>query len=505
MMGHEKPPQPSLFYRFNLEQRVPPEHPLRAVAAIVDFNFINDKVEELYGGVGNPSIPPPVILKMLFLLAYENIASERALFAALGLRLDWLWFLGMDLDTKVPDHSVLSKARARWGATTFRGFFESVLDQAVNAGLIDGRRIFCDGSLFDANASRKSVETVQVIDLSAVSAELERRLDEDPVDASNDEAAIVGPGDDGCAETAEEPIPAAKTERRSTTDPDAAVVTKPGAGSARPRYKAHRAIDDRHGVITATTVTPGDVDEGHELEDLINQHEHNTESSVDVVVADTQYGTIENYVMCLDRAIKPRMRSLADRTEATQRKNGIFTRTEFRYDETSDTYTCPAGKELRRLQARTDRDAVRYGPAPGECLRCELRDQCTNGKSRSITRHVRQSEIDLALADLRTEAGRQDLRRRKHFMERSFAVGVRFGMKKCRWRGLNRAEIHELLVATTQNIAILVRNWRGKTRAALSAFAQVPVEKREAAKTTFEPGRYFPLSRPQHLQPLRPI
>jgi transposase len=483
MMGYEKPPQPSLFYRFNLEQRVPKEHPLRAVAAIIDFDFIYGQVEDLYGEVGNPSVPPPAILKLMFLLAYENVASERALFAALGLRLDWLWFLGMDLDTTVPDHSVLSKARGRWGAKAFRAFFESVLQQAQDAGLIDGRKIFCDGSLFDANASRKSVETHQVIDLSAASAELERRLDELSVEGNEEGSETMAQG----AESEEDARPPVKTERRSTTDPDAAVVTKPGAGSPRPRYKAHRAIDDLHGLITATTVTPGDVDEGHELEDLINQHEHNTDSEVDVVVADTQYGTNDNFLMCLDRAIAPRMRSLSDQSEAKQRKKGLFTRREFHYDESTDRFTCPAGKELRRLQARSDRDTVRYGPAAGECLKCELRDRCTSGDSRSISRHPRQGEIDLALATLRTEVGRRDLRRRQHFMERSFAVGVRFGLKRCRWRGLDRAEIHELLVATTQNIATLVRNWTGKLRAAIPAVAQAPFGIRHLPRMASQP------------------
>jgi transposase len=483
MMGHEKPPQPSLFYRFNLEQRVPADHPLRAIAAIVDFDFICDQVEELYGGVGNPSVPPPSILKLMFLLAYENMRSERALFAALGLRLDWLWFLGMDLDSSIPDHSVVSKARARWGAEAFRCFFESVLQQAIDAGLIDGTRIFCDGSLFEANASRKSVETVQVVDLSAVSAELERRLDESKTDGQDDHAEVVESRDDVPAESSEEPSAPVKTERRSTTDPDAAVVTKPGAGAARPRYKAHRAIDDRHGVITATTVTPGDVDEGHELFDLINQHEHNTDSTVEVVVADTQYGTTENYLMCLDRAITPRMRLLSEQNDA-QRKDGLFRRSEFCYHESNDTYTCPAGKELRRLQIRADRAAVRYGPEQGECLSCELRDRCTSGQSRSITRHLRQNELDSASAELRTEAGRRDLRKRHHFMERSFAVGVRFGFKKCRWRGLERAEIHELLVATTQNIDILVRNWRRKAREALAAVSALPQGRAGARETS---------------------
>lgn len=448
MMEYQKPPQPSLFYRVNLEQRVPADHPLRAIAEMIDFDFVYAEVEDLYGGTGKPSVPPPVILKLMFLLAYENVPSERRLMATVPLRLDWLWFLGLDLDSNIPDHSVLSKARSRWGAEVFRRFFERVVHQAVNEGLIDGTRIFCDGSLFDANASRESVVRVGVVDLSALSDELEQRLDGEPDEAS---------------------LPEMTVQRRSTTDPDAAVVTKPNAGSPRPRYKAHRVVDDREGIITATIVTPGDGDEGHQVEDLINQHEHLTESEVDVVIADTQYGSIENYLMCLDRGIEPRMQLLSQRNEQKQKAAGQYSREEFVYDEASNTYRCPAGKTLEAAQKRDERDAVRYMAKASDCAACKLRKQCTNGTARSITRHLRQTEIDLVVADLTTEAVCNDLRRRKHFMERSFAVATRHGFKRCRWRGLWRAEIHELLVATAQNVTILTRKIGTKGRKAAAS------------------------------------
>ncbi|MHB9002218.1 MAG: transposase [Thermoanaerobaculia bacterium] len=450
MMEQQKPLQPALFYSFNLEQRVPTDHPLRAVAATIDFDFVYQEVEDLYGGTGRPSIPPPVILKLMFLLAFENVPSERRLLATLPVRLDWLWFLGFDLDSAVPDHSVLSKARSRWGVTAFRSFFKRVIQQAEDCGLIDGTKIFCDGSLFDANASRKSITPVGIVDLDAISAEFERRLDSIEDDAG---------------------LPPVHGERRSTTDPDAAVVTKPTAGPGRPRYKAHRAVDDRVGIITATQVTPGNIDEGHELEDLINQHEHNTGVEVDLVVADTQYGTAENYLMCIDRAIIPRMRQLSAQNEKRQKSRGQFSRNEFTYDEATDTYRCPNGATLERTQAREDRNAVRYSTRDAQCAQCDLKQSCTTGKSRSITRHVRQSEIDLVLAENKTERARDDLRRRKHFMERSFAVAVRHGFKRCRWRGLWRAEIHELLIATVQNITTLIR--RGVPKRHPSAAATV--------------------------------
>ena len=449
MMDRQDPPQPSLFYRFCLEQRVPAEHPLRIIAKRVDFEFVYEQVEDLYGIVGKPSVPPAVILKLLFLLAFENVPSERRLMAVLPLRLDWLWFLGFDLDSEIPDHSVLSKARKRWGVKAFRNFFERVIEQAVNAGLVDGRKIFCDGSLFDANASRKSVVAVGVVDLSEVTDELEQRLD----------------GDSDEDEEGREELPPARTERRSTTDPDAVVVTKPGAGPARPRYKAHRAVDDANGVITATDVTPGHVDESHALEDLMNQHEHNTDSELDVVVGDTQYGTTEAYTMCLDRGVAPRMPELAERAEAKQNKEGRYSRAAFRYLEAENVYICPADQRLRPTQHRHERNAVRYTADRQACAKCDLRGLCTEAKARSITRHVRQAEIDLALADLKTPSGRADLRRRKHLMERSFAVAVRHGFKRCRWRGLPAAEIHELLIATVQNVAIILRKASTRTKA----------------------------------------
>lgn len=461
MMDYQKPPQPALFYRFRLDERVPTDHPLRQIAALVDFDFVYREVEDLYGYEGKPSVPPPVILKLMFLLAYENVASERRLMAQVPLRLDWLWFLGFDLDSKVPDHSVLSKARKRWGVAAFRKFFERIVAQAVTMGLVDGERIFCDGSLFDANASKKSIQRVGVVDLSEISDELERRID----------------GEDGEEAAAMVPV---KVERRSTTDPEAAVVTKPGAGAARPRYKAHRAVDDHSAVVTATETTPGDVDEGHKLEDLINQHEKLTDSEVSVVTADTQYGTTENCLMCLDRAIVPQMQLLAERNEG---RHGHFKRQDFAYDEETKTYTCPGARTLRSTQQRPDRNAVRFTAEAADCAECTLRPQCTSGKARSITRHVRQGEIDLVLADLRRPPARRDLRRRKHFMERSFAFAVRYGFKRCRWRGLESAEIHELLIASIQNVAVLLRNVSKRpTRAIAAAVEAFSLPLRELAR-----------------------
>ena len=123
MMGRERPLQDSLFYTgINLDKRVRGDHVLRKVARLVDFGFVYEEVKGSYGYNGNVSVAPPMVVKLMLLLVLYNVRSERELMATLPERLDWLWFLGLDLDSEIPDHSVLSKARKRWGVELFQSF-----------------------------------------------------------------------------------------------------------------------------------------------------------------------------------------------------------------------------------------------------------------------------------------------------------------------------------------------------------------------------------------------
>src|SRR5437867_10906613 len=79
MMGQRKS-EPQLFnYAVNLEKRVRANHPLRRVKAAIDLSFVREEVAHCYGHNGNESVAPAVILKMMFLLFFDDIASEREL------------------------------------------------------------------------------------------------------------------------------------------------------------------------------------------------------------------------------------------------------------------------------------------------------------------------------------------------------------------------------------------------------------------------------------------
>ena len=448
MMGHQDPPQPKLFYPLlTLETRVRSNHPLRAIAQLIDFEFVYEEVAQTYGTKGHVSLPPPVLLKLMLLLVFYNVRSERELMATLPERLDWLWFLGFDLDTAIPDHSVLSKARTRWGRAVFQALFERLVWQCVEAGLVDGTKIFLDSSLIDANASNNSVVDTQSLkaQLTRTYRELEARLDEPVPEPSHPQGA--------------RPV---NTRYVSTTDPDAAIVRR---GNAKLRYQTHRAVDSRSEVITAVQVTRGDVNEAHLLVPLWQAHHANTRRMAHTVVADSKYGTIENFLACHERGLAAHMPDLKQGADQRAAQRQHFPDPQFTYDAATDTYRCPAGQVLRRKSLHIRRQSVDYAAPKKVCATCPLRSQCTdNTMGRTIKRHLHQEALDLMRARSRSAPARRDLRIRQHLMERSFARGTRYGFDRARWRRLWRVQIQEYLVASIQNLEVLLRHGRDPRR-----------------------------------------
>jgi transposase len=456
MMGVQPPPQSNLFYiGFNIDQRVRKDHPLRRVSEFVDFNFVYKEVEELYGIKGNVSVPPPVILKLMLLLVLYNVRSERELMETLPERLDWIWFLGYDLNSEIPNHSVLSKARKKWGVEIFRSFFERIVIQCVEAGLVNGSKLFIDSSLVDANASNNSVLDTKNLrhQLHHSFQKLEARLEEK-------------------ADSTDPSRPCEKTNKRyiSTTDPDASIVNR---GKAKLTYQVHRAVDGEHEIITATDATPGDVNEAHFMVALLDQHEATTAKEVQTVVADSKYGTIDNFLACYDRQIQAHIPDLREVALKRVSKLEIFPEDKFQYAPDSDTYRCPAGNSLKPKSLHIRRHSRDYAAPKKVCRACHLREQCTKNKAgRTIKRHLRQAELDQMRQKSCSAKAKRDIKTRQHLMERSFARATRYGFDRARWRGLWRMQIQEYLVCAIQNIQCLINHIRPSRTAARSAMAK---------------------------------
>ena len=457
-MGHQEPQKDLFSYHIDLDKRVRPDNPLRRVAEKIDFTFVREEVVPLYGKNGNESVDPVIILKMLFLLFFDDVSSERELMKIIAERLDYMWFLGYGLNDEIPNHSVLSKARRRWGTQVFEAFFVRVLEQCVQAGLVDGSKIHVDSSLIDANASKDSVkkgppELIAALK-QAYQAQESKLEDTRP---RGDQAPV-------------------NDRLMSTTDPDAAVVSRPREAS-RPRYHHHRVVDDAHGVITAVETTPGCIPENKKFVDVVQRHERNTQMRAHAVVADHKYGTAENYIAGQQNGWTTHMGDLLTKYVPTHSK-GIFPESAFTYRATDNVYICPAGQVMKPNALRQDFRTWEYTLPKQICAACALRSQCTRAvRGRTVHRHEHQELLDRARAQAHSPEARQNRKRRHVVMEQSFADAANNnGFKRSRWRRLWRQEIQDYLIAAIQNIRILLRRAGTNASAAAAVLKIVPLQ-----------------------------
>jgi transposase len=240
MRGQGQPQQVLFSYR-SMDERIPEDHPLRTVRALVDeiLARLGPQFDALYAACGRPSIPPEHLLRALLLQILYSIRSERQLMEQLNYNLLYRWFVGVGVDAPIWDHSTFSKNRERLEqADVAAAFFAEVVAVADAHHVLSHDHFTVDGTLLEAAASLKSV----------------RRKDE-PTDGD-------GSGRNGPAE--KNPTVNFHGERRSnathasTTDPDARLAKKGTGKETKLCHLASVAMENRHGLIVALDVRPAD-------------------------------------------------------------------------------------------------------------------------------------------------------------------------------------------------------------------------------------------------------
>jgi transposase len=216
-----------MFSYVSAEERIPQDHPLRAIRALVDdvLRDMSPEFDRLYSAVGRPSIPPERLLRAQLLQIFYTIRSERLLREQLHYNLLYRWFVGMDMDEPIWAPTVFTKNRDRLlNQEIARSFFRRVLDRAD--GLMSDEHFTVDGTLIEAWASQKSFQRK---------------------DGGSD-----GDGRDFRGEERKNDTHA------STTDPDARLYRKSNGAESRLAYLGHLLIENRHGLIADARATLAD-------------------------------------------------------------------------------------------------------------------------------------------------------------------------------------------------------------------------------------------------------
>jgi transposase len=227
-MRGEDSKQEAIFSYLSPEKRVPAEHPLRLVRALVDrvLEEMSPRLAKLYADVGRPSIAPERLLRALLLQIFYSVRSERLLMEQLDYNLLFRWFVGLAMDEAVWNHAVFSKNRERLlNEEIAEVFFQRVLVLAKPH--LSNEHFTVDGTLLEAWASHKSF----------------RRKDEGPK-TGNGNREVDFHGEKRSNET-----------HRSTTDPDARLYKKSKGAEARLCYLGHAVMENRHGFLVKTRLT----------------------------------------------------------------------------------------------------------------------------------------------------------------------------------------------------------------------------------------------------------
>jgi transposase len=224
----------SMFSYVSLEDRVPADHPLRAIRQITDraLDRLSPQFGTLYIHVGRPSVPPEKLLRALLLQALYTIRSERQLMEQLDYNLLFRWFVGLGIDDAVWAPTTFSKNRDRLlTGEIAAAFFEAVLLHAETERLLSDDHFTVDGTLLKAWASHKSFQP----------------RDQDPPSAGGSNPTRDFHGQRRRNET-----------HQSTTDPDARLYRKARGREAHLGYLGHVLMEHRSGLIVNATVTPAD-------------------------------------------------------------------------------------------------------------------------------------------------------------------------------------------------------------------------------------------------------
>ena len=226
--------QASMWSTVSPEQRVPKDHPARRIKALADAQLVqlSPVFDEMYGGIGRPSIPPETLLKACLLIALFSVRSERQFCERLDYDLLFRWFLDMGMDDPSFDASTFAKNKERLlKADVARLFFEGVVREAKRAGLISTEHFTVDGTLIEAWASLKSFRPRG-----------ERgKKHEPPDDPGNPTVNFHGEK-------------RSNATHESTTDPESKLARKGNNVAAKLCYSAHVLMENRNGLCADVSV-----------------------------------------------------------------------------------------------------------------------------------------------------------------------------------------------------------------------------------------------------------
>lgn len=406
-----------------IDDLVPKEHLLRIIDKAIDWSFIYDLVKDTYSAdTGRPSIDPVTLIKIPFIQYLYGIKSMRQTIKDIEVNVAYRWFLGLELDEKVPHFSTFGKNYTRRfeGTDLFEKIFQHILEECYKYKLVDPSEVYVDATHVKARAnSKKMQKRIAKKEALFYAEQLKKDINEDrivhgkkPLKDKDDDDKSSGTSDKFEDYTDDVPLDG-KEIRCSTTDPDSGWFRK-GEHKHVFAYGIETACD-KNGWILDFTVNPGNEHDSRTFKGLYDRLE---DIGMEYCIADAGYKTPAIAKLLLDDGIKPVLPYKRPMT-----KDNFFKKYEYVYDEHYDCYICPRNQILK--YSTTNRDGYREYKSCGHiCEKCEFLSKCTGSKNhvKVVTRHIWEDYIETC-EDIRHTDGMKDLySHRKETIERVFGT-----------------------------------------------------------------------------------
>jgi transposase len=426
---------------------------------------LHEQLKPFYSEIGRPSVDPELMIRMLIVGYCYGIRSERKLCEEVRLHLAYRWFCRLDLDDAIPHHSTFSENRLNRfrESDILRHIFERVVIAAMVMGLVKGEGFAVDASVMEANASRYHGKAPN--ELAWTEKQRQKRAVAEYLSALDAEAAAesdaANDDDSGGSES--------KGQRRyerqppkviSPSDPQSAWTAKANK-RVQFGYGLNYLIDVENAVIVDVEATPARTyDEVAATQTMLERTQERFDLKPKRLAADTAYGTGKflGWLVKIKKII-PHI-PVWDKSD---RQDGVFSRSDFRWDSKRKIYICPNGKLLRTSGTVHDGRTLLYRASKRDCDVCPIRAKCcTTAQARKIPRDLHEDARDIARKKMNTKAFAKSRDERKRVEMRFAHLKTHHSFERMRLRGLSGARDEFHLAAIVQNLKTLALRTLGR-------------------------------------------
>ncbi len=418
----------STLFPDRLEDWIGEDNPVRVVDVFVDELDLGGvgfgRVEPL--ATGRPGYHPAVLLK-LYIYGYLNrVQSSRRLEREAGRNVELMWLTGR----LAPDHKTIADFRKDNGAA-IRKVCSQFVALCRGLGLFADAAVAIDGSKFKAvnNRDRNFTRNKVKRRMEQIEESVERYLHQlDSADRQEPSLARTTKAvrlNDKIAklkkemqrlEKLEVVILEAPDQQISLTDPDARSMATSGRGSGIVGYNVQAAVDIKHHLIVTHEVTNEGTDRA-QLSNVAEQTKDVLQTDALDVVADRGYFNGAEILACDQAGITV---TLPKPLTSGIKAKGRFGKQDFRYVASEDVYICPAGERLAYHFTNVEDGLTLRRYWTNACQSCTIKDQCTTGKQRRITRW--EHEHILETVQQRLDENPDKMRQRRETVEHPFGT-----------------------------------------------------------------------------------